>query len=660
MRLLLPRSLKAATARAAQRLRAIASSVGHAFSRRSRWARRTALVLVTLLGVLIVFNLALNLGISRPFLTSLISVNPQSFRVHYRRAWSFWPTIVYLRNVEVRGNDANVQWQVQVDRARVSMDLAALFEREFRATKVRAHGIGVRVRRKIQARAATSDRLAALPPISGFAGPPLLEAGPPPPGIPDEKYDLWSVRIENVDGRARQIWVDEFHFEGDAHVTGAFFVRPKRRVWVGPASATFVSGSVVIGNEKLLDRTSGSVHCTIPPFDPRPPVGMEVFRFVSGTVRFDADIPSARALDYYTRIRGSSTAFDGGKGVFHLDGTLRSGVVRPMKVSLMMGETRVENETWIALGSLHLSAKTEAVGRSAWVARIAPIELSRAGAKSPVLRGKELRITASADEIDLSKPAPDVEVRAELPSGQVPNLQIVNTLLSSTSPLHVDGGNAWFSAHLDTNTATNWATGVLVVGAYGIHAHYGGLRFRGRIDASAHVARVLLDSGDLDVSRAIIDVRDVTLRDSNAVVSNWWSRIEAREATLRPAQRVPLAANWTAKLQNATPVLAFSQRVPSIPGWITRFLTGGEVEASGRLRAGKSFVELSNLEAQTGILSVEGSFRQRGEASSGAFGVSAGPLSVGIELKGQETKLIFIGTPVAPELEAPRRTPARR
>ena len=48
---------------------------------------------------------------------------------------------------------------------------------------------------------------------------------------------------------------------------------------------------------------------------------------------------------------------------------------------------------------------------------------------------------------------------------------------------------------------------------------------------------------------------------------------------------------WSAQLQNATPVLAFSKRIPAVPG----LLAGGEVNASGRLRAGKAFVELSNL-----------------------------------------------------------------
>ena len=144
----------------------------------------------------------------------------------------------------------------------------------------------------------------------------------------------------------------------------------------------------------------------------------------------------------------------------------------------------------------------------------------------------------------------------------------------------------------------------------------------------------------------------MTVEDSNRVVSNWWSHIETHDAKLRPGHRVPVDVRWTAQLQSAAPVIAFSKRTPSLPGWITRLLTGGELEASGRLQAGKAFIDLSDLKARTALLRIEGNFRQQGEAQSGVFRVSSGPLSVGIELQNEETQLIFFGRPIAPSLAA--------
>ena len=157
-------------------LRSVNWTVSRALSRWPGWVRLTAIALVGLLGLVIVLNVALNLGRTRPFLASLISVSPQSLNVDYRRAWFVWPSVVYVRKLEVRGSDVNVQWQLEVDSARLSIDPIALFKREFHATKVRAQGVAFRLRRKIDGSAATTDRLAPLPAIQGIEGPPIIES----------------------------------------------------------------------------------------------------------------------------------------------------------------------------------------------------------------------------------------------------------------------------------------------------------------------------------------------------------------------------------------------------------------------------------------------------------------------------------------------------
>jgi hypothetical protein len=194
---------------------------------------------------------------------------------------------------------------------------------------------------------------------------------------------------------------------------------------------------------------------------------------------------------------------------------------------------------------------------------------------------------------------------------------------------------------------------VVAVRANGVTGHVRELHFGGQIDGNAHVVQVSLDSGNTDLSRAIFEVRRLTLHDSNARVSDWWGNIQLHQAKFRPNQRLLVDLTWAAQLKNATPVLAFSKRVPSVPGWITRFLAGGTVVTSGRLQAGPAFMELSDVRAQTGLLDVTGHLREQGDAKAGVFRVSAPPLSVGIELKNEETNVILIGSAVEPQLAAP-------
>jgi hypothetical protein len=164
------RVLNAAGAKAWTYLLPIGSFVCHTYSRRPRWARWVVVVLATLFGFSIILNGLLNLGRTRPFLASLISVNPQSLNVDYRRAWFFVPTLVHIRNLEVRGSDRNVEWQLEIDEARVTVDLLALLRREFHATKVRARGIGFRLRQKMNVSAATDDEWLRCLVFRGFKG----------------------------------------------------------------------------------------------------------------------------------------------------------------------------------------------------------------------------------------------------------------------------------------------------------------------------------------------------------------------------------------------------------------------------------------------------------------------------------------------------------
>jgi hypothetical protein len=645
---------------ASQRVRSGLAGLGQAVARWPRWLRWLGGVTLIWLGLCCVLNAALNLGPSRRLLTNRISADPVALAVTYRYAWFFWPTLVYARQVEVRGSNADVQWRFEIDEARLSLDLGALFGREFHLRKLRARGVGFRLRQKLEASDATPERLSALPPIPGFEAPPIREAAPPTPDISDAEYDLWTVRIEDIETSARQIWIDELHFEGDTRVVGTFFLKPQRWLWVGPARATFLSGSVLIGEETFLQGTSGFVDCTIRPFDPRPPAGIEMLQFVSGTVSLDATIPDARALDYYTRSHGSSVAFAHGEGTFHLDGGLASGVVRPLNLAVQMRQLQASSGEWLGHGTLELSAKTGPAGPHVSLVRMAPFELRHTAAKSALLQAPELRLSASTDELDVSKPAPDFDLQGDLPAAQVPDLRVLNHFTSGPGELHVDSGAASLASHFEANTRAKQAKGELTLASDAVAAHLGELRMEGSVAAKAELAKLGMGSGNLDVVSASVDLKNVRMQDSNRVVSDWWSHVEARAATLRPSQKLRLDLPWTAKLKSAAPVLAFSKRTPSVPGWITRALTGGEVAASGRLQAGRGFVELSNLKAQATLLEVEGDVRQRGEATSGVFRVSAGPLSVGIELENENTKVIFFGNAVQPPLQAPAKPAAAK
>ena len=126
-----------------------------------------------------------------------------------------------------------VQWIIRLADARVDYSVLALVRRTFRAERVRGTGLSFSIRNKLDAAKTKDVDLSALPPISGFADPPLRTPevqGAKAAGNP-WRIEVRNIRIEHFD----DIWFDACHYRGTAHLDGAFFLRPGLLVWIGPA-----------------------------------------------------------------------------------------------------------------------------------------------------------------------------------------------------------------------------------------------------------------------------------------------------------------------------------------------------------------------------------------------------------------------------------------
>jgi hypothetical protein len=112
--------------------------------------------------------------------------------------------------------------------------------------------------------------------------PPLYEARVPEPPIPDAKYDLWTLHIEDVDVEVAELWAQQFRYLGHGRARGAFELKPARHLWVGPAMLELSPGRLLSGPDApLLADFGGHIGCTVHWFDVRVPQGLEVLRNIS-------------------------------------------------------------------------------------------------------------------------------------------------------------------------------------------------------------------------------------------------------------------------------------------------------------------------------------------------------------------------------------------
>ncbi len=155
-------------------------------------------------------------------LRNLVNSTPDEVRLGYRWALSPFPGLVYVRGIAFRIQDNNIQSYFTIEKARISIDLAGLSSREFRAKRVDADGVRFLLRFRRPEEEITPVLLAVLPEIPGLTS--LVE---PPRIFEPPNYGAWQVRLGRVNiANLSEIWIDTFRFEGRAEVSGGFYLYP--------------------------------------------------------------------------------------------------------------------------------------------------------------------------------------------------------------------------------------------------------------------------------------------------------------------------------------------------------------------------------------------------------------------------------------------------
>ncbi|HWZ84566.1 MAG TPA: hypothetical protein VN032_00100 [Thermoanaerobaculia bacterium] len=292
-----------------------------------------------------VLFLAVYAGVARwllsgPALRAAINTNPEGFLLDYDGATSIWPGRVAIRNLRIRGSDHNAQWIVEVADATVEYSVTALVSRTFRCLHLRGSGLTFRVRNKLDAEAARGRKAALLPPILGFADPPLKPAAPPPPRAGKRHpwlVDVRSIWLDHFD----EIWFDAFRFRGNARLRGQFLLRPGVLARIGPATIDVDHGDLRLGDAATGIAVSGGIAGAFAPFDVPSVSGNQVWEKVTGSVRIDGRFERLDAFEYLAGESGK-TRFETGTGTLVIEGAISSGLARgSVKLDVDEGTARL-------------------------------------------------------------------------------------------------------------------------------------------------------------------------------------------------------------------------------------------------------------------------------------------------------------------------------
>jgi hypothetical protein len=311
--------------------------------------------LLLVVGVFAFYFIAANALIRTRLLRALINDGPDTLSVEYSSAYTLRPGRVRVRDLQIRNRSTATEWLITLDEGRGSISLFDLVRGRFHTTRIRGSGLVVRVRSRLTPEEATPLDLSLLPPIAGFPGPALREPGEIAP-LPTGRE--WTVRLDDVDvDTVREIWVNDYHYTGDATLTGSMLLHPRRRFEVFPSSLEVRSGTLRLREEPLAASVRARLDAVINPYDLRGASGSAVLKSLTGQGWAAGEIESVRFLNGVLHTP-PTLRLDGGTGTLAAELSLDMGYGKgaldfaAQKVEVTMPNAAMQGE---AEGQLRLA-----------------------------------------------------------------------------------------------------------------------------------------------------------------------------------------------------------------------------------------------------------------------------------------------------------------
>lgn len=295
-------------------------------TRGNRGLRRIAISLAVVAAIIAVITLVVpNALLRSDFIRERINRDPDESWLDYDSAVSRWPGELRVKNFRFRDRDPEAEWALQLEDAELTYSIAALLRRRFHVTRLSGRGFVFRARRRLARAEATPTRLSRLPSIAGFPDPPAI--GPSKPDPPPTGKE-WSIQIDPVAiDEVREIWIDEYRYDGKARLTGGFFLRPKHRAEVFRGKLSARRGTLRSGRDVIAGDVRATIDARIATWNPREYPGSKMLRFVSGDTEASGRLDDAEIVN---RLIGNppGTRFERGSGRMSVRGSVEEGVAK--------------------------------------------------------------------------------------------------------------------------------------------------------------------------------------------------------------------------------------------------------------------------------------------------------------------------------------------
>lgn len=629
-------------------------------------ARRAGLLL---LGVWAAWLLLANVLLWTGAIAAL--VNRKSIHVEHGFAWSLYPGDLNVRHFAIRGQSASVEWGLTVDRVHARVALHELFQRRFHARDVRASGVDFALRHRIPRPKLTRERLEGLPAIPGLEAAPIKDETPPY-DPPDWAYRLFSVWLQDVDARGvREIWIDKVRLQGSLRAGGAFYLKPRRQLYIAPAQLWLDGATVSVSHAQVAEAVTGQLRVRVGPIDPRSIKTEALPRETDLDLTATARLNGLSFLDRFWR---GAARVEGAAGPARIDLHVQAGQVLPgSSLALDAGAAKVHTRRMaarIARSALRFEVPR---GPPPHVARMSVEARDVAGgpaAAQDSVAIDRVVFELSGEPPDLAEPRAPWLASIDVTGGRIADAKSFARAIVPDLP--IESGSAEFSGRLAG--PPDRLAGNVVASFLELRARVRGVELAGDPIVRAKVAGLDVSRGaDLSGTRIDIERARVVHPDGSQDTSaNWWGTVLLPRAQVRFSPVMTMDADLTSRCRDARPLVGLYMRLKEMPGFLRGLFAMDHLDVTGSAQAAPGAFVLRDVTARGDNASLRATFLRDRDTERGAALLTVHGLSVGLGLGSAKGVHIFapgrwfnaqeaaLQTPkVAPLARAPRKRQRR-
>jgi hypothetical protein len=586
-------------------------------------------VLAVVLGLSLGYLVLANALLQTRWLRGMVNEAP-SVELEYSSASSYWPGRVRVTGLALQAEDYNVQFEVKLETATLDVSLHELMWRRFHVLALEAQGTSFRFRHKVHAVGENARRLAAYPPIAGFADPPLY-AGAAPSG--EDETKLWQVRIDNVHAEIAELWFVEHRYVGGGLAQGSFHVEPGRSFEVRPATLRLDGGQLKIGESVLVERLRLDAQASIERTDVDVTVGNEIFRGLDANI--DAELEGVNPAAAGVYVREASGVEMLGRGSLRVLLRVAGGRLDPGgHAELDFADLEIRSKQAALRAAIQSRLRVNS-DRGVELELAASRLLLQSGAERTLaaLDGARAELIVNPAELDAAELQ---RVALQLPALDVPSLSRWTPLIAGVAPIELGGRlDGRMSAAWQRLTGASASVDLRWLGGELGHADL-------RVAAAGHFrAELEPRSGKSGTSegRLDIDLDRVVLSRAGDRSAPFRASLRSGNVSVTGDPEPKLSATLHAVLEPARPLMHLLVGAEALRTLTTTLWGLDRLDAEAELSSRGSTLVFELSHAKSGSLEGQGELRlpSSGQAS-GAFLLTSGVGNVGVELRGSETK----------------------